>query len=60
VPAALSLAKVARNLLYGVTPEDARTFVVSAVLLLAVSVFSAWIPARRGAAIQPTQALRYE
>jgi predicted permease len=60
VPAALSLTRVARSLLYGITPQDIRPFVEAALLLLAVSVISAWIPARRGAAIQPTQALRYE
>jgi len=60
LPAALALTKIARSLLYGVNPDDVPTFVAASVVLLAVSVAAAWIPARRGAAIQPTQALRYE
>jgi predicted permease len=60
LPAALALTRIARSLLYGVTPEDVPTFVAACAVLLAVSAAAAWIPARRGAAIQPIQALRYE
>src|SRR6185369_2763683 len=60
VPAALALTRITRSLLYGVTPGDAATFAAAVLVLLAVSAATAWIPAHRGAGIQPTQALRYD
>ncbi|HJZ99259.1 MAG TPA: hypothetical protein VKE70_22265 [Candidatus Solibacter sp.] len=59
VPAALAW-RVARTMLFGVTPEDVGTFVSAGFVLPGVALIAAWIPARRGAAVQPTQALRYE
>jgi putative ABC transport system permease protein len=49
-----------RAKLYGVKPLDVPTFVVVTVVLLATALLASWLPARRAAAIQPTEALRAE
>jgi len=46
--------------LYGVEPYDPLTLMGAAVLMVAVAVLAAWIPARRAARIDPMVALRYE
>ncbi len=46
--------------LYGVEPYDPLTLVGAAVLMVAVAVLAAWIPARRAARIDPMTALRYQ
>jgi predicted permease len=47
-------------LLYGVTPHDAPTFVLSAAIVVAVCGFAAYLPARRASRVDPMIALRYE
>ncbi len=47
-------------LLYGVTPQDAATFVSVPALFTAVALLSCWIPAARAARVRPVRALRYE
>jgi ABC-type antimicrobial peptide transport system permease subunit len=59
-PAAWMLAKMASSLLYGIQPHDAVTFAVAPMVLLAVALLASWIPARRAARINPTEALRVE
>jgi ABC-type lipoprotein release transport system permease subunit len=54
------LAKLSSSLLYGITPHDKVTFTVVPALLILVALIAAWIPARRAASIEPTQALRME
>jgi predicted permease len=57
---ALGTSGVLKSMLYGIEPADPVTFVgIIAVLLTAVAMAS-WIPARRAADIQPTEALREE
>ncbi len=57
---AFASTRVLTSMLYDVAPSDPVTFVgILAVLLTAVGAAS-WIPARRAAGIQPTEALREE
>jgi len=56
----LALAKVLSGLLYGITATDPGTFVLTALVFLAVALAATVIPARRAAAIDPAVAFRYE
>jgi ABC-type antimicrobial peptide transport system permease subunit len=47
-----------QSLLYGVEPRDPLTFAGAALVLLAVAVLAAWIPAHRASRIDPVQVLR--
>lgn len=49
-----------RMFLYGVQPHDPWTLAATTLFLLACGLASAWLPARRAAAIDPMQALRME
>ena len=59
-PAAWMLAKLSSSFLYGIKPHDAMTFTLVPAMLVLVALIAAWIPARRAASINPTQALRME
>ncbi len=59
-PAAWMLVKLAVSFLYGIQPHDAMTFVTVPLLLAMIALAACWIPARRAAAINPTDALRAE
>jgi len=57
---AVALTRIVSSLLYGITPTDPLTFVLTVLLLGAVALVSCWLPARRAARIDPMVALRYE
>jgi predicted permease len=57
---AVALTRAVSSLLYGVTPTDPLTFVLTVLLLGVVAFVSCWLPARRAARIDPMVALRYE
>lgn len=57
---ALLGAKSLESLLFQVSPYDLFTYGTANLLLLAVTLFACWLPARRAAAIDPMQALRHE
>jgi predicted permease len=59
-PASWMLARVAANLLYGIQPHDAPTFVCVPLALCAIALAACWIPARRAALVDPVRALRAE
>ncbi len=58
VPVAYALTNVTTKLLYGVKPDDPFNFVAAVAILGAIAAFSAWLPARRAARIDPNIALR--
>jgi predicted permease len=59
-PAAWMLAKLASSFLYGIPVHDAITFATVPVVLACVALIACWLPARRAASINPTDALRTE
>jgi ABC-type lipoprotein release transport system permease subunit len=60
IAAGMAATHALRAKLYGVKPLDVPTFVVVTVVLLATAMLASWLPARRAAAIPPTEALRSE
>ena len=60
IAGAAMLTRLIAGLLYGVKPLDPLAFSAAAVLLLAVCLTAAWVPARRAASVDPLEALRNE
>lgn len=60
VAIALPVTRFASTLLYGVSPSDPLTYIVIAVLLMAVAFLACYVPARRATRIDPLVALRFE
>jgi ABC-type antimicrobial peptide transport system permease subunit len=58
--ASLAAQQSLKSFLYGVSPMDGATYITVAAVLIAVGMLAAFIPARRAASIEPTQALRAE
>ncbi len=59
-PAAWLLARLASSFLYGITAHDGFTFAAVPALLVLVTLAACWLPARRAATVNPTEALRTE
>jgi len=57
---ALALARLFRTLLFGVTPNDAVTFVAVSCVLTSIALLACYLPARRASKVDPLVALRYE
>jgi ABC-type lipoprotein release transport system permease subunit len=47
-----------RSLLFGVTPTDPATFAAVGCALTVTAVLATYVPARRAASVDPTDALR--
>jgi ABC-type antimicrobial peptide transport system permease subunit len=57
---AAAVTRVLQTFLFGVTPTDPIAFTVVTLLLMAVALMAAWLPARRATRIDPCTALRAE
>jgi putative ABC transport system permease protein len=57
---ALGLTRLISSLLYGVAPNDLRTFVGVPILLGLAALAASYIPARRALGVDPLNALRQE
>jgi putative ABC transport system permease protein len=57
---ALVLTRVMKSLLFDVSATDPLTFVVIALLLMAIALLACLLPARRAMKVDPMVALRYE
>ena len=55
---AVVATRMASSLLFGVTPTDPVTFLGVSLLLVGVTAFASYIPARRATKIDPVSALR--
>jgi predicted permease len=57
---AAGVTRVLQTFLFGVTPTDPTAFTIVTLLLMAVGLMAAWLPARRATRIDPCAALRAE
>ena len=58
--AATALTQLMRSLLFGISPLDPLTYVAAACGLAMAALLASYLPARRAAAVDPTDALRAE
>jgi predicted permease len=58
IPLSWAAVRIIRHYLYGISPHDLFTFAGATVVLIAVAVLAAWLPARRAARVDPMVALR--
>jgi ABC-type antimicrobial peptide transport system permease subunit len=60
VAGALGLTRVLESLLFGIAAVDVRTLIVTAALMVVVSLLAAYNPARRASSVDPMQSLRVD
>jgi len=60
IAGSFGVARLIASFLFGVKPWDPLVFVGVPLVLCAIAMFAAWMPARRAARIDPIVALRYE
>ena len=59
LPFAFVAARMADSMLWGVKADEPLTYIACAGLLCLVGLVSAYLPARRAAAVEPIEALRH-
>jgi putative ABC transport system permease protein len=60
IVAALVTTRLLSTLLFGVGTVDPPTYAITAIILGSVSILASYVPARRAARIEPTEALRHD
>ena len=60
LPAVLAVSTLIRSQLYGVRPADPLSLASAVLVLMAVALLAAWLPARVAARLDPMLALRHE
>jgi predicted permease len=60
VPATLATTRAVRSQLFGLSPFDVNTIAMSILMIAAVVLVAAYLPAQRASKIDPVVALRYE
>ena len=60
VSAALGSGRFVASLLFGLTPTDVTTSALAVAVMLAVSAFAGYLPARRASRLDPMIALRHD
>jgi predicted permease len=60
LPLTLALARILGAVVFGRAPYNPVTLIFSGLILVAVALAAAWLPARRAARVDPMVALRYE
>jgi ABC-type antimicrobial peptide transport system permease subunit len=60
IAGALILGRGIAALLYETSPSDPRVLALTAILLLVVTLASAWLPAWRASRVEPKVAMREE
>jgi putative ABC transport system permease protein len=58
--AAITLTRLMSSLLFGVSPNDAVTYVAVAVLLMLAAALASYVPARRASSVPLSEALAAE
>ncbi len=57
---AFALTRWMASLLFAISAIDSLTFIVTALLVTAITLLACWVPARRATKVDPMVALRYE
>jgi ABC-type antimicrobial peptide transport system permease subunit len=57
---AVAGSRLLSAMLFGVEPNDPRTLLAAALLLLTTAFLAAWLPSRRASRVEPMSALRCE
>jgi len=58
--ATVGASRLVASLLFGLAATDIATLVVAVALMLVVSAFAGYLPARRASRVDPMVALHYE